>query len=642
MQVLKHAPFLLVVGLVTVIIFASSTAILEINRFEANSVEQTSKQLLGVAKSEAMSLSSFLNDVLEDLHSISLDPNLTSSLDPDAQPVSGPADSRFSSFCLVGRRHSKETAGLYLIGKQGQIVNCFPFDQAAIGRDYSLEPDILYALECRTDNISDPFLTCDGKMPVISITTPVLRNGEYAGLLRRLVPLSNLKADVSGVENAMQGVKVGTYIISDNGHVLHDPGGDLADQDAVTTIVGASGNYDRFIERMKRGEEGRGVEESTSYSGKAKRAEKMIIAFASVRVGTQNWSVGVATPYETVSKPIRMHARAVLIFTGLILISFIAGSIGFYHIQRKRDRIAADLEAVHMLRTMNERLMGEVTERTKAEEALKRAHDELEVRVQQRTADLTTANKVLEQEVNERKRLEVLRDNLIHMVVHDLKSPLCGITGYLDLAVQHGKKTLPANLLYFIQEGLSSAEDLLEMINSLLDVNRMEAGKLPLNKEKSELAALAQRAMVKLSSLAMGKDIKIQSPKDGVWCVCDPDIIYRVILNLLTNAIKYVPESGGKVTISLTSENAHVSLRVVDNGPGIPKQYHEKIFEKFGRVEGQSSGNIYSTGLGLTFCKLAVEAHGGKIGVISDEGKGSTFWVDLPVVHEGRKENRPL
>lgn len=83
--------------------------------------------------------------------------------------------------------------------------------------------------------------------------------------------------------------------------------------------------------------------------------------------------------------------------------------------------------------------------------------------------------------------------------------------------------------------------------------------------------------------------------------------------------------------ITLSRDNNHVSLAVEDNGPGIAPEYHEKIFEKFGRVESQSACKIYSTGLGLTFCRLAVEAHGGKIGVISAEGKGSTFWVNLPL-----------
>jgi two-component system, sensor histidine kinase and response regulator len=629
MQPVKRALYLLVFGLTIIIVFGGIAAFLDIRRFEANLVEQTSGQMLAVARSESQSIGSFLNDVLDDLQAIALDQNIVSVLKKGSAPLSGPDDPRFSAFNIVARRHAARTTTFHMLDRNGFVIACYPYDEVFMGKDCSVEADILFALEYHQPNISDPFMLDENKQIVFSMTVPVFEGDEFVGLLRRVIPLSTLQDNVSGVEDAMKGTKVRAYIISDNGHLLYGSWAGLAGQKTVTAVVGGSGNYDKFIERMKWGEEGQEVGESISYSGKT-GPEKVIIAFAPIRVGKQNWSVGVAMPYKTVSKPIVTHARTVFVFAGMILIGLVAGAIGFYDIQRKRDKMQADLETVHMLRGMNERLAAEVAERRRAQEALKQSHDELEVRVQQRTSDLVKANKDLEQEVNERKRLELLRDNLIHMVVHDLKSPLCGITGYLDLALQRGEGKLGKDLTYFIKEGLSSAEDLLEMINSLLDVNRMEAGKLPLNKCKSELTLLAERTITRLSSLAMGKEVKITAPEGGVWCICDPDIIYRVILNLLTNALKYVPDSGGKVRIVLSQENTRITLLIEDNGPGIPPEYHEKIFEKFGRVESQSAGNIYSTGIGLTFCKLAVEAHDGKIGVRSEVGKGSTFWVNLP------------
>jgi signal transduction histidine kinase len=630
MQLWKHAPYFLGIGLLVIIVFATATAIIDTRQFEENLVDQTKKQMLAVARSEAQSIGSFLNDVLDDLHAIALDENIINILAKGSAPLGGPDDPRFAAFNIVAKRHAARTTTFHLLDRNGIVMACYPYDEAFMGKDCSVEADILFALEYQQANISDPFMLDENQQIVFSMTVPIFKGDEFVGLLRRVMPVDTLKTDVARVEDAMEGTKVRAYVISDNGHLLYGSWAGLAGQSASTAIVGASGNYDKFIDRMKWGEEGNEVEESAGYSGKA-GPEKMIIAFAPIRVGKQNWSVGMAMPYETVSKPIVTHSRTVFIFTGLILLGLVVGAIGFYYIQRKRDAMQADIEAAQMLRAVNERLTAEIDERKWAQEALKRAHDELELRVQERTADLVKANKDLEQEVNERKRLELLRDNLIHMVVHDLKSPLCGITGYLDLAVQRGEGKIAAEMMYFIKEGLASAEDLLEMINSLLDVNRMEAGKLPLNKEKSELVLLTQRALVKLSSLSMGKDVELIKPKDGVWCVCDPDIVYRVILNLLTNAIKYIPDSGGKVKITWSHENSHVMLSVQDNGPGIAPEYHEKIFEKFGRVESQSAGKIYSTGLGLTFCRLAVEAHGGKIGVVSAEGKGSTFWVNLPL-----------
>ena len=110
---------------------------------------------------------------------------------------------------------------------------------------------------------------------------------------------------------------------------------------------------------------------------------------------------------------------------------------------------------------------------------------------------------------------------------------------------------------------------------------------------------------------------------------CDRDLIRRVNLNLLMNAIKFSP-ANGEVGIDLNNTDEAVKITVKDNGPGIPAEFHKKIFSKFGQAEIRQQGQLYSTGLGLTFCKLAVATHGGSIGVESEVGKGSTFWFTLP------------
>ena len=111
--------------------------------------------------------------------------------------------------------------------------------------------------------------------------------------------------------------------------------------------------------------------------------------------------------------------------------------------------------------------------------------------------------------------------------------------------------------------------------------------------------------------------------------MCDPEVIGRIVANLLGNALKFTPASG-EVRVSAVPSANEVKINVADTGPGIPAEYRERIFEKFGQVEGQKEGKKHSTGLGLTFCKLAAEAHGGKIGVDSEVGHGSTFWFTLP------------
>ena len=110
---------------------------------------------------------------------------------------------------------------------------------------------------------------------------------------------------------------------------------------------------------------------------------------------------------------------------------------------------------------------------------------------------------------------------------------------------------------------------------------------------------------------------------------CDASLITRVIANLVGNAIKFTA-ADSQVAISVERTCAGTKLSVADTGCGIPREFHQKIFEKFGQVDTQQRANMHSSGLGLTFCKLAVEAHGGAIGVESEAGKGSTFWFTLP------------
>jgi signal transduction histidine kinase len=115
---------------------------------------------------------------------------------------------------------------------------------------------------------------------------------------------------------------------------------------------------------------------------------------------------------------------------------------------------------------------------------------------------------------------------------------------------------------------------------------------------------------------------------------CDANLVTRVIANLVGNAIKFTPE-GGKVAISVEKQGEGAKLCVADAGYGIPPEYHAKIFEKFEQLETRQKKAMHSTGLGLTFCKLAVEAHGGEIGVESEVDKGSTFWFTLPAKKQG-------
>ena len=233
----------------------------------------------------------------------------------------------------------------------------------------------------------------------------------------------------------------------------------------------------------------------------------------------------------------------------------------------------------------------------------------------------------LEENYNRLREMETLRDGLVHMIIHDMRSPLSGMVGYLDLLARKiSAKLSPAESEYFdlVQR---NAEKMMRMATAVLDVSRLESGQMPLHRQAYDLTVQARTAMESLGSLVGHRQLSIKAPPEPVMATADKEIIERVIINLLSNALKFTPDLGD-VRITASRKDAMARLAVSDTGPGIPAKHHARIFEKFGALDKGTQG--YSTGLGLTFCKLAVEAHGGKIGMESEVGKGSTFWFTLP------------
>jgi PAS domain S-box-containing protein len=231
----------------------------------------------------------------------------------------------------------------------------------------------------------------------------------------------------------------------------------------------------------------------------------------------------------------------------------------------------------------------------------------------------------LQNDVTQRRRIEALRDSLTNMIVHDLRNPLSMIMCALDLLRSQNASPKEIEL---IQMARSSVETLNDMVTTLLDVHRLEAGEMPLKMVHCDLSEVVRKTTQTTRAVVGETRLMLDLPPVPVSAPCDQSVICRVIANLVGNALKFTSPNGN-VRVAVRCDDSLAFVSIKDNGPGIPREYHERIFDKFGQVETRRS--LHSTGLGLTFCKLAVEAHRGTICVESEPGKGSTFTFTLPL-----------
>jgi PAS domain S-box-containing protein len=232
-------------------------------------------------------------------------------------------------------------------------------------------------------------------------------------------------------------------------------------------------------------------------------------------------------------------------------------------------------------------------------------------------------------DISERKRLDTVRDDLLAMVYHDLQSPLSNVLSSLELARSILPQSDDPTLKNLVGIALRSADRVQRLINSLLDTNRLEEGQPIGNRQPSQIADIIKEAIEVILPTLEAKHHKLERVLEEHLPLVrvDADMIRRVLINLLENAIKFSP-SRSKIQVGASQKGEWVNVWVQDNGPGIPLADHERIFLKFTRLDYQNSPK--GLGLGLAFCRLAIEGHGGRIWVESDIGKGARFTFTLP------------
>lgn len=225
-----------------------------------------------------------------------------------------------------------------------------------------------------------------------------------------------------------------------------------------------------------------------------------------------------------------------------------------------------------------------------------------------------------------REQALVTTEDVVRMFVHDIRSPLTVIMGRLLMLreeVADGSESAE-----HADAAIADAMRVNLMANNLLDIGRLEAGRLPLQRRPMDVAELARTVVRNLHTLDRTRRLDVIAP-GPVVCDCDPELLRRVMENLVSNAVKHTPAEG-HVVVRVTSDDACVRLSVEDDGPGVPHEAQSRIFERYSSSSIHAQSGHHSVGLGLAFCRLAVDAHGGRIWVENNVPRGSRFIVELP------------
>ena len=244
---------------------------------------------------------------------------------------------------------------------------------------------------------------------------------------------------------------------------------------------------------------------------------------------------------------------------------------------------------------------------------------------------------VMHQEVTALKEAEALKDEFVGIAAHELRTPLAALKGFADMLLLQTRRGRGAALAEWQQEALEEIEQatgrLVTLTEDLLDVTRLQAGRLQLQCMPTDLAALVRRVASQMQRSTTRHQIEVCAPEQPPVADIDLTRMEQVLTNLIGNAIKYSPQ-GGPVLITLEADSAEhlVQVHVKDHGIGIPRHQHAQIFGRFMRADNARTWGIGGTGLGLYLCRELVERHGGRLWFESEEGNGSTFSFALPLV----------
>ncbi|MHB9154454.1 MAG: sensor histidine kinase [Endomicrobiales bacterium] len=336
------------------------------------------------------------------------------------------------------------------------------------------------------------------------------------------------------------------------------------------------------------------------------RGEKVVALYRELpRLG---WAVVTQIPSKEVYRPIKRMYQNIFFWT--LFWSLVFLYVGYRFVQRIINPLSLLEAGVQKI-----------------------SQGKLDIELDIRTGDeIESLARSFETMAGSLRQLEELKQDLTRMIVHDLKSPLSGIMGSLDYLESGILGEFTGDQKKIISLAKKSSESLLSMIQNMLDVAKMEEGKLELKKEKVYLSSVIGERKLQYEALVAseGKSITAEVEPGLPPLEIEKNLVERVLNNLLSNAVNHTT-SGGTIRMRLRRIEGFIEVSVADDGAGVPPEYRDKIFEKFVQVKRRQAHLRTGAGLGLTFCKMVVETHGGSIRVESELNKGSSFVFTLPL-----------
>jgi signal transduction histidine kinase len=465
-----------------------------------------------------------------------------------------------------------------------------------------------------------PVYRVRGSEPYMTIALPIEHSSKH--IVGALVAEVNLKYVLEVVSAIKPGKSGYAYAVSRSGTLIAHP--------EITLVL--QGRDVSMLEQFRVAFRPASETGSTLTVADSLQGKKVITA--SALLPRLDWAVFVEMPaedvYERLYGSVLRTSALLLVGLGMALFAsfFVARRVigPLQVLGRSVDRIrAGDLGYRVDLKTGDE-IESLAEQFNKMAAGLQQAHEELEQKVEQRTAELAFANRKLDEASRH-------KSTFLANMSHELRTPLNAIIGFSEVLLDPSLKVTEQQRKQFLSDIFSSGKHLLRLINEVLDLSKVEAGRMELHVQAAPLRDAIDAAQKTMGPLAAKKSIEMCVESEGEIGSVPMDVarIRQVLINLLGNAIKFTPD-GGSVWVRADRDDGRVRIEVGDTGPGIAKEDCQRIFVEFQQLATKGNGYKYEgTGLGLALSKKFVELHGGKLWVESEPGKGSRFIFTLPI-----------